>query len=1631
MFKQDSLHGFANNLWYFLKTRQPLSAHSSLSPLLAVLSFAGVWLGDCSIYSPKIPHFKSKVALANPITSASNGTQVNQNQLNPNQFDISGINLSKDGANLFHSFERFGLNEGQIANFISQQGIINNILARVVGGEGSVINGLIKVTDGNSNLYLMNPAGIVFGSNASLNVPASFTATTATGIGFGNNQWFNASDPNEYQDLVGTPTTFAFDSSQPGSIVNAGKLAVSEGQNLTLVGGNVIDTGQLSAPGGNIIIAAVPGQNTVRISQPGSLLSLEIEPPRDSQGQILPITPRDLPILLTGDAEGVDTGLSVSASGDVQVIGSGMTIPTEAGTAIVSGIVDISGKTSGAVTISGNSVGITNATITTGGGDFTATGRGRTTSGNGITLDNSTINAGGGDTNLTGTGGVGDSNNNGVSVNNSVVQSTGRGTININGTGGNGTNGNSGVKISGENTKISVVNGEMSITGTGDIKTTEHENAGVLIDRSSRVESLETGKIFVEGIAGGGTDSNQGVKIAGNAGVYSVDGDIYIKGIGSTNVTGDNSRGIQVRSGGRAASTGTGDISLEGIGGSGAVTPDSLASHDGIRINGESGSGIFSKAGNIVLTGTGGGSGNHNLDIRIFNGAVLESSTGDITLEGTGANSAAAILLENSFINPTGSGGSGTITFTGNEIDFTGATRIRGSGIVQLQPLDPSLDITIGDTLSDTALNLSRQELNTLREGFAQIIIGRENSSGAISQVNSYVFNDPVTLRSPVGNGSITTTGNFLIGNGPITLEAGRDIITGRIVNPGQAITLTSHRGRVDTSLESLISSSKTGDGGSINLSASGDINTNFIESSGEKNAGPVSLHSRRGSIQTTDINAVGRSRGGNITMEAADNITANILNSGGLNSGGNTTLTADGDINVSGINVSGGNGDSGSIYINSGRSININDGLSASSINYDGGTIILNAGHNITTSDLIFNGSGLGNGGNTTLNAASDITVAQLSSRSISKNGGDVTLNTPGGAIQATSIDTQGGTVGRGGRVYITAPNSVRVTGYFTDDYGTTASISTAGMLAGGPLIIRHGGNGLIPFIVGASATNGTAAAITTGNLLPEQTIFPVAPFLYTHTQDGIQLISVPGQPLPPPSLPPGSQGQLDPTSGPQESFARFVGDLANVQTSVNQDPETGNIRIELTRPDLGSLRLDGVYQRTLVQNSLNQGNLDEAVSQIEELFEQDYEEYIGEDLSNEKLTASGIRQVLKTNASKTRTNPAIIYAIAFPDRLELVLVLPEGSPIRKRVPAEKCEKLENELPEGSPLRKTVPTENGEKQKDDEKCVKLQDELKKFPRALTNYTSKDYLPTAKKLYQWLIAPLENELETLKIDTLIFSMDAGLRLLPLAALHDGKQFLIEKYSIGSIPSMSLTDTRYQLLKNSQVLAMGAAQFPNTELTPLPAVPMELATITEQLWSGEYFLNEQFTLANLKNQRLEIKHAEKPFNIVHLSTHAAFPDNGKSPYIQFWDSQVGLDDLRTIKWYAPPKVELLTLSACETAIGNENHELGFAGLAVRADVKSALASLWQVSDVGTLALMSEFYQQLGKQETTIKAEALRQTQLAMLHGNVRIESGEVRGTGMKVNLPSELKNRKDQNLSHPYYWAGFTIIGSPW
>ncbi|MEG4059312.1 MULTISPECIES: two-partner secretion domain-containing protein, partial [unclassified Microcoleus] len=213
--------------------------------------------------------------------------------------------------------------DGQIVNFISEP-TIRNILGRVVGGDASYINGLIQVIGGNSNLFLMNPAGIVFGSSAQLNVPGSFLATTATGIGFGNN-WFQAVGVNEYAMLTGTPSILNFATAQPGAIANFGQLRVPNGQTLALIGGTVFSPGTLSAPSGQIAIASVPGENLVRISQAGHLLSLEISPSSNLDSAPVPLNPLTLSQLLTGGSSNA-TGVTVNSDGSVQLTNSDLQI---------------------------------------------------------------------------------------------------------------------------------------------------------------------------------------------------------------------------------------------------------------------------------------------------------------------------------------------------------------------------------------------------------------------------------------------------------------------------------------------------------------------------------------------------------------------------------------------------------------------------------------------------------------------------------------------------------------------------------------------------------------------------------------------------------------------------------------------------------------------------------------------------------------------------------------------------------------------------------------------------------------------------------------------------------------------------------------------------------------------------------------------------------------------------------------------------------------------------------------------------------------------------------------------------------------------------------------------------------
>ncbi|HIK51809.1 MAG TPA: CHAT domain-containing protein [Oscillatoriales cyanobacterium M59_W2019_021] len=239
-----------------------------------------------------------------------------------NRFDIEGGQRSGDGRNLFHSFQEFGLSEGQIANFLSSPDI-QNIFGQVVGSNASYIDGMLQISGGNANLYLINPAGIVFGANASLNVPADFTATTATGIGFGENLWLNASGNHNWVDLLGNPTALDFANMQNGAIVNFGNLAVTSGNTLNLVGGTIVNLGTVNAPNGTLHLTTIPGTNLVRLSAEGNVLSLDISP---NSGMNNTGNPLSLPQLLTGyNGENADR-ISANPDGTVNLTGSGLQI---------------------------------------------------------------------------------------------------------------------------------------------------------------------------------------------------------------------------------------------------------------------------------------------------------------------------------------------------------------------------------------------------------------------------------------------------------------------------------------------------------------------------------------------------------------------------------------------------------------------------------------------------------------------------------------------------------------------------------------------------------------------------------------------------------------------------------------------------------------------------------------------------------------------------------------------------------------------------------------------------------------------------------------------------------------------------------------------------------------------------------------------------------------------------------------------------------------------------------------------------------------------------------------------------------------------------------------------------------
>ncbi len=283
------------------------------------------------------------------------------------------------------------------------------------------------------------------------------------------------------------------------------------------------------------------------------------------------------------------------------------------------------------------------------------------------------------------------------------------------------------------------------------------------------------------------------------------------------------------------------------------------------------------------------------------------------------------------------------------------------------------------------------------------------------------------------------------------------------------------------------------------------------------------------------------------------------------------------------------------------------------------------------------------------------------------------------------------------------------------------------------------------------------------------------------------------------------------------------------------------------------------------------------------------------------------------------------------------------------------------------------------------------------FRKALMKRTSWGFLPHAQKLYNWLIRPLENDLQTIPVDTLVFVPDGPLRSIPMSALHDGKQFLINRYPIAITPSLILTDPQPIKHEGARLLALGITE-PVQCFPGLPYVDDELKAIRD-LYIGETLLNDQFT-----GNSLSVALKKEPYSIVHIASHGHFGKDVDDTFLLAFDEKITMDRIGKyvgLYRFREEPLDLITLSACETAVGDDRAALGLAGVAVRAGARSALATLWQVNDPASYKLVVEFYRQLSTPGHS-RAAALQQAQLKLLN---------------------------DPQYEHPYYWSPFLLINN--
>jgi CHAT domain-containing protein len=345
------------------------------------------------------------------------------------------------------------------------------------------------------------------------------------------------------------------------------------------------------------------------------------------------------------------------------------------------------------------------------------------------------------------------------------------------------------------------------------------------------------------------------------------------------------------------------------------------------------------------------------------------------------------------------------------------------------------------------------------------------------------------------------------------------------------------------------------------------------------------------------------------------------------------------------------------------------------------------------------------------------------------------------------------------------------------------------------------------------------------------------------------------------------------------------------------------------------------------------------------------------------------------KENVEGVDPHAVIIYTAILPERLQVILSLPNGT-LKLHTNAIAQREVEQTL------------------------IRLQQALREPDRLIEVQT------LSRQVYRWLIEPFEGDLnaEASSIKTIAFVLDGILQNLPVAVLYDGKQYLLERYATAVTPGLRLFAVR-KLARPFEALVAGVSEerrVGKQDFTALDNVKTEWMAIQSTIPS-KALLNSSFTQSQFQ-QELD----SRPFSVVHIATHGQFSSDPEDTFILLWDRVLNVKDLNSLlqtdRRSVREIVDLLVLSACETATGDRRASLGLAGVAVRAGARSTLATLWQINDESTAALMSGFYRKLSENPAIAKAEALRQAQL-------------------------ELWNNTSQDWQVPLFWAAYVLVGN--